>query len=54
MEINRFLTRYCSMQILPSGRRHIRCRRADGVHGVVQDPTVAVARGGEILCPLNK
>ena len=25
-----------------------------GVHGVVQDPTDALARGGEILCPLNK
>ena len=27
---------------------------ADGAHGVVQAPTVAAARGGEILCPLNK
>jgi hypothetical protein len=26
----------------------------NGVHGVVQDPTDALARGGEILCPLNK
>ena len=25
-----------------------------GVHGAVQAPAVAVARGGEILCPLNK
>ena len=27
---------------------------AVGAHGVVQDPTDALARGGEILCPLNK
>ena len=26
----------------------------NGAHGVVQDPTDAAARGGEILCPLNK
>ena len=43
MVIKPFLPLYCGTQIL-----------TNGVHGVRQVPTDAHARGGEILCPLNK
>lgn len=38
----------------PKQLQYLQLPMENGVHGVGQDPTDALARGGEILCPLNK